>query len=72
LLFRGRTTSASRQDIAGLLEIPAPTYILGIHEPSKRVFIRSIHDGVAGRRAAKEQIREQLAASDKSCSFYIF
>lgn len=28
-----------------LLQIPAPTYIFGVHEPSRRVFIRSIHLG---------------------------
>jgi hypothetical protein len=25
------------------LTIPGPTYILGVHEPSRRVFIRSVH-----------------------------
>jgi hypothetical protein len=39
--------SSTKEDVARLLQIPAPTYILGVHEPSKRVFIRSVHDGVA-------------------------
>jgi hypothetical protein len=39
--------SSTKRDISRLLEIPAPTYILGVHEPSKRVFIRSVHEGVA-------------------------
>jgi hypothetical protein len=32
--------SSTRDNVAGLLQIPAPTYILGVHEPSKRVLIQ--------------------------------
>jgi hypothetical protein len=39
--------SSTKEDVARLLQIPAPTYILGVHEPSKRVFIRSVHDLVS-------------------------
>lgn len=35
--------STTKHDV----EIPAPTYILGVHEPSKRVFVRSVHSGIA-------------------------
>ena len=28
---------------ARLLELPAPTYVLGVHEPTGRVFVRSVH-----------------------------
>jgi len=35
--------SADRDDVERLMEIPAPTYILGVHEPSKRVFVRAVH-----------------------------
>jgi hypothetical protein len=38
--------STKRRDIARLLQIPGPTYIFGIHEPSRRVFVRSVHKGV--------------------------
>src|SRR4051794_38035234 len=38
--------SSTKRDVTRLLEIPAPTYILGVHEPSNRVFIRSVHDGI--------------------------
>jgi hypothetical protein len=38
--------SAKRRDIQRLLQIPGPTYIFGVHEPSKRVFVRSIHQGI--------------------------
>jgi hypothetical protein len=36
---------AQRTDVAKLLGIPGPTYIFGVHEPTKRVFARSIHLG---------------------------
>ena len=56
--------STSREDIAGLLEIPAPTYILGIHEPSKRVFIRSVHDGIAVKAITRIPIGYELTAKN--------
>jgi hypothetical protein len=37
--------STKRQDVQRLLRIPGPTYIFGVHEPSERVFIRSVHRG---------------------------
>ena len=40
------TISTKRKDIDRLLRIPGPTYILGVHEPSKRVFVRSVHAGI--------------------------
>lgn len=44
----------------GYLQIPAPTYILGVHEPSKRVFIRSVHDGVAVKAITRIPIAYEL------------
>jgi hypothetical protein len=38
--------STKKKDIERLLRIPGPTYIFGVHEPSKRVFVRSVHTGV--------------------------
>lgn len=38
--------STHKIDIVRLLQIPGPTYIAGVHEPTKRVFIRSVHTGV--------------------------
>ena len=38
--------STKKKDIERLLFIPGPTYLFGIHEPSKRVFVRSVHQGV--------------------------
>ena len=53
--------STTKNDIAGLLKIPAPTYILGVHEPSKRVFIRSVHDGVALKAITRIPIAYELS-----------
>ena len=36
------TISTKKKDIEHLLQIPGPTYIFVIHEPSKRVFVRSV------------------------------
>jgi len=36
----------SKQHVSRLLQVPGPTYILGVHEPTMRVFARSIHVGV--------------------------
>ena len=33
-------------DVERLLRIPGPTYIFGVHEPSQRVFVRSVHMGI--------------------------
>jgi hypothetical protein len=37
--------STKKRDIDRLLEIPGPTYLLGVHEPTKRTFVRSVHYG---------------------------
>ncbi len=38
--------STKKKDIDRLLRIPGPTYIFGVHEPTKRVFARSVHAGI--------------------------
>lgn len=38
--------TATKNDVDRLLRVPGPTYILGVHEPSRRVFARSVHSGV--------------------------
>lgn len=44
-LLQGISITAKKRDIERLLQIPGPTYIFGIHEPSRRVFVRSVHAG---------------------------
>lgn len=35
-----------RRKLRLLNQIPGPTYLIGVHEPSRRVFIHSVHPGV--------------------------
>jgi hypothetical protein len=56
------TISAKRQDIERLLRIPGPTYILGVHEPSKRVFVRSVHEGAPLRAMTRIPISHELTS----------
>jgi hypothetical protein len=39
------SVSTKKEDVDRLLCMPGPTYILGVHEPTKRVFARSVHAG---------------------------
>ncbi len=54
--------SSKKADIARLLQIPGPTYILGIHEPSRRVFARSVHTGVAARAITQIPFTHELTS----------
>lgn len=38
--------STKKRDIDRLLRIPGPTYLLGVHEPTKKTFVRSVHTGI--------------------------
>jgi hypothetical protein len=38
--------STKKSDVPRLLGIPGPTYIFGVHEPTQRVFVRSVHAGL--------------------------
>jgi len=54
--------STKRNDIVQLLRIPGPTYILGIHEPSKRVFVRSVHTGVPVKAITRIPVSHELTS----------
>jgi len=56
------SVSTKKTDIQRLLRIPGPTYILGVHEPSKRVFIRSVHTGVPGRAVTRIPLAYELTS----------
>lgn len=56
--------SSTKRDLARLLEIPAPTYVLGVHEPSRRVFIRSVHEGVAIKAMNSIPTANELTSSN--------
>jgi hypothetical protein len=54
------TISTKKKDIDQLLRIPGPTYILGVHEPSKRVFVRSIHTGIPVKAITRIPLTHEL------------
>jgi hypothetical protein len=54
--------SSTRNDVARLLRIPGPTYILGVHEPSRRVFAKSVHTGIAVKGITRIKLAYELNA----------
>lgn len=62
-ITRGATSlsvSCTRSNLQRLLEIPGPTYLLGIHEPSRRVFARSVHLGASLTNPSRIPISHEL------------
>ncbi len=60
LLKSSLRISAKKRDIQRLLRIPGPTYIFGVHEPSQRVFIRSVHRGTPHKSITRIPITHEL------------
>ena len=56
--------TADRNDIERLLEIPAPTYIFGIHEPSKRVFAKAVHSLTPRKAISKIPLAYELTMAN--------
>ena len=52
--------SVKNIDVARLLRIPGPTYIFGVHEPSKRVFVKSVHLGVPKHAITRISLQNEL------------
>lgn len=56
--------SADRDDVDRLRRIPAPTYILGVHEPSKRVFIRAVHSATPVKAITSIPLTHELTSAN--------
>ncbi len=56
--------STKKKDIDHLLRIPGPTYILGVHEPSKRVFVRSVHTGIPVKAITRIPLAYELTGAN--------
>lgn len=56
--------SMKRKDVERLLRIPGPTYILGIHEPSGRTFIRSVHTGIPRKAITRISLSNELTSEN--------
>jgi len=56
--------STKKKDIDRLLRIPGPTYIFGVHEPSQRVFVRSVHTGIPVRAITRIPVSYELTSAN--------
>jgi hypothetical protein len=56
--------SSRKRDIERLLRIPGPTYIFGVHEPSNRVFVRSIHVGMPVQAVTRIPVAYELTSTN--------
>lgn len=56
--------STKKADIDHLLRIPGPTYLFGIHEPTKRVFVRSVHTGVPSKAITRISVAHELTSAN--------
>src|SRR5580704_12932969 len=56
--------STKRQDIVRLMRIPGPTYIFGIHEPSRRVFVRAVHGKTKQRAITTIPLTHELTPTN--------
>lgn len=52
--------SSKRKDIVRLLQLPGPTYLFGVHEPSRRVFVRSVHRGTRAHAITRIPVSHEL------------
>lgn len=71
------TVSTRKTDVDRLLSIPGPTYILGVHEPSQRVFVRSVHAGVPVASIIRIPDQHELTSANRRllheevCDFWL-
>lgn len=56
--------STKKKDIERLLRIPGPTYVIGVHEPSKRSFITSVYQGRKNAAISSIPLKYELTAEN--------
>jgi hypothetical protein len=56
--------STKKRDIDRLLRIPGPTYLLGVHEPTKRTFVRSVHTGIPVKAITRIPLSYELTGAN--------
>jgi hypothetical protein len=77
LTRRSIKVTTKKRDIDRLLQLPGPTYILGVHEPTQRVFIRSVHQGIPSRAITTIPLQHELNSNnlrklyDEICRFWL-
>jgi Domain of unknown function (DUF4365) len=61
---RSLRISMKKRDVERLLRIPGPTYVFGVHEPSRRVFVRSVHLGTPVKGIARIPLSNELTTGN--------
>jgi hypothetical protein len=56
--------SSAKHDIVRLLEMSGPTYVLGVHEPSHRVFAKSVHQGMSTKSITRIELSHELTIAN--------
>jgi hypothetical protein len=56
--------TASKRDVERLRQIPGPTYVAGVHEPTGRVFLQSVHANTPTVSICKIQASNELTAAN--------
>lgn len=56
--------TTKKRDVERLLQIPGPTYILGVHEPTKRVFVRSVHSATPLKAISSISLSYELTSTN--------
>lgn len=56
--------STNKKDIERLLQIPGPTYIIGVHEPTMRAFVRSVHEGLPVQAITRIPFSHELTSAN--------
>jgi len=58
------SVSTTKRNIQQLLQMPGPTYLIGVHEPTKRVFIRSVHEGLPKKSITRIPLAYELSSAN--------
>jgi Domain of unknown function (DUF4365) len=56
--------SSRKGDVERLLRIPGPTYIFGVHEPSNRVFVRSVNARTSVQAVTRIPVAYELTSTN--------
>lgn len=52
--------NVKKRDVVRLKQIPGPTYVFGIHEPSQKVFVRAVLSSSPNRGISKIPVTHEL------------
>ena len=58
------TISATANDVVRLRRLPGPTYVFGVHEPSRRVFAKAVHGGTPAEPIIRVEVAYELTPAN--------